>query len=66
VTAYVVRPGGILAGNGSALLELLLPTVSVRQLAAVMMDLAINGGSEQVVLNKVIVERGKELLLKQK
>ena len=63
---YVVRPGGVLAGDGSALLGYLLPTVSVGQLAAVMADLAVNGWNEQVVVNKVIVERGRELLMKQK
>lgn len=31
-----------------------------------MVDLAVNGGSEQVVVNEVIIERGKELLMKQK
>ena len=63
---YVVRPAGVLAGNGSALLDYVLGTVSVRALAAVMVDQAVNGGSEQLVPNKVIVERGRELLLKQK
>jgi hypothetical protein len=66
VKTYVVRPGGVLAGDGSALLGRLLPTVSVRALAATMVDLALNGGSEQVITNKVIVERGRELLMKQK
>jgi hypothetical protein len=66
VKAYVVRPAGVLARDGSALLGCLLRTVSVRILAAVMVDLAVNGGSEQVVVNKVIVERGRELLMKQK
>lgn len=63
---YVVRPAGVLAGDGSALLGFLLRTVSVRELAAVMVDLTVNGGSEQVVVNKVIVKRGRELLMKQK
>lgn len=63
---YVVRPGGVLAGNGSDLLGFLLPTVSVRVLGAAMVDLAVNGGDEQLVENKLIVERGKELLGKQK
>ena len=63
---YVVRPAGVLAGDGSALLGWLLKTVSVRILAAVMVDLAVNGGSEQVVANKAILERGRELLMEQK
>ncbi|KAF4625828.1 hypothetical protein G7Y89_g12334 [Cudoniella acicularis] len=66
VKTYVVRPAGVLPGDGNALLGYLLPTVSVRRLAAVMVDLAANGGSEQVVVNKVIVKRGRELLMKQK
>jgi len=61
---YVVRPAGVLAGDGNALLRCLLPTVSVRALAAVMVNIAVNGWSEQVVTNKVILERGKELLMK--
>ncbi|EXJ92088.1 hypothetical protein A1O3_00638 [Capronia epimyces CBS 606.96] len=67
VKTYVVRPGGVLPGDGSgyALLGWLVPTVSVRSLAAVMVDLAVNGGSEQLVNNKVIVERGRELLMNQ-
>jgi hypothetical protein len=62
VKTHVVRPAGVVPGDGSALLECLLPTVSVRRLAAVMIDLAINGRSEQVVANKAIVERGRELM----
>ena len=66
VETYVVKPAGVLARDGSALLGYLIGTISVRQLAVVMMDLAVNGGSEQVVVNKVIAERGRELLTKQK
>lgn len=54
----------MLPGDGNALLGYVLGTVSVRSLAATMIDLAVNGGSEQVVLNKVIVKRGAELLRK--
>ena len=65
---YIVRPGGVLARDGNALLRHLLWTVAVRtdELAAVMVDLAINGGSEQIVGNKAIIEKGRELLIKQK
>jgi len=66
VKTYVVRPAGVLPGDGNVLLGFLLHTVSVRRLAAVMLDLAVNGGSEQVVVNKMIIERGRELLMKQK
>ncbi|RDW57616.1 hypothetical protein BP6252_13698 [Coleophoma cylindrospora] len=65
VKTYVVRPGGVLAGDGIPLLGSLLPTVSVRSLAAVMVDLTVDGGSEAMVENKSIVQRGKELLSKQ-
>ncbi|ODM24245.1 hypothetical protein SI65_02046 [Aspergillus cristatus] len=63
VKTYVVRPAAVLAKDGSALLRCLLWMSSVQtdELAAVMVDLALNGGSEQVVGNKVIVERGREL-----
>lgn len=61
-----MRPAAVLPGDGSVFLSFLLPTVSVRSLAAVMVDLAINGGNEQVVANKVIIERGRELLMKQR
>ncbi len=64
--AYVVRPAGVLARDGSVLLEYLVRAVSVRKLAAVMVDLAVNGGSERVVTNEVIINRGRELLTKQK
>ncbi|KIN02328.1 hypothetical protein OIDMADRAFT_53837 [Oidiodendron maius Zn] len=66
IKTYVVRPAAVLPGDGSVFLGFLLPTVSVRSLAAVMVDLAINGGNEQVVANKVIIEKGKELLMKQR
>ena len=42
----------------------LLPTVWVDELATVMVDLAVSGGSEQVVSNKSIIQRGKEELHK--
>lgn len=71
VETYVVKPAAVLAIGTSAWLESLLrtfslPVVRVDALAAVMIDLALDGGSEQVVLNKVIVERGRELLARQR
>lgn len=67
VEPYVVKPAAVLPKDGrtTALLGYLLgETMTVRgdELGAVMADLAVNGGSEQVVLNKGIVERGRELL----
>jgi hypothetical protein len=65
IETYVVRPGGVLLGDWSAfLLGFILPAVTLERLAAVMVDLAMNGGNEQVVINKDIIQRGGELLLK--
>lgn len=63
-----MKPAAVLARGAMALLGYLLGTWSVRvdDLAMVMVDLAVNGGSEQVVLSKVIVERARELLDEQK
>jgi hypothetical protein len=68
VKTYVVRPAGVIPKDGNVLIRGLLRAVAVRtdELAAVMADLAVNGGSEQVVVNKVIMERGRELLKNQK
>lgn len=71
VETYVVKPAVVLAKDASALLGSLfrifsVPAVRVDQLAAVMVDLAVNGGSEQLVSNRVIIESGRELLMKQK
>ena len=67
---YVVRPAGVITKNINALVRGLLQTVQVAvrtdELAVVMVDLAINGGKEEVVVNKVIIERGRELLKNQK
>lgn len=62
---YIVRPGGVQPGDGSAFFESLMPTISVGRLAAVMVDLAVNGGSDQVLENRAIQERGRELSMKQ-
>ncbi|KAH8597059.1 hypothetical protein B0O99DRAFT_740120 [Bisporella sp. PMI_857] len=66
VETYVVKPAAFLEKNASGLLgfwswKFWLWTDEV---AAVMVDLAVNGGSEQVVVNKVIMKRGRELLTK--
>ena len=63
---YVCRAGGVMPGDGYDLITRLLPAVSLRMLAAVMADLAVNGGSEQVLSNALIVERGRQLLAKEK
>jgi hypothetical protein len=63
-----MRAAAVLARDSSALIACLLWSFSVRveELAVVMTDLAVNGGSEQVVMNNEIVQRGRELLTKQK
>jgi len=53
-------------GDGYDFIMRLLPAVSLRMLAAVMADVAVNGGSEQVLSNALIVERGRQLLAKEK
>lgn len=65
---YVVRPAGVLARDVNAVLGYLLRGVAVRtdELAAAMVDVAINGASGQIVMNKDIMDRGRELLMKQK
>jgi hypothetical protein len=54
VETYVVKPAAVLARGAMALLGYLLGTWSVRvdELAIAMVDLAVNGGSEQVVLTR--------------
>jgi hypothetical protein len=69
IKPYVVRAGGVLGANASSLqpvLGCLLPTVSVETLGKVMADLAVNGGSSELVQNKDILERGKELVAERK
>lgn len=67
VETYVVRPGGVLAKGAMAFLGHFLGSMSVRvdQLGAGMVDLAVNGGGEEIVTNKAIAERGLEVLRKQ-
>lgn len=40
--------------------------VRIEELGAAMVDIAVNGGSEPVVNNDVIVRRGREILRNQK
>lgn len=52
-------------GNGNDLVTRVMPAVSQKMLAAVMVDLAVNGGPEYVLSNAAIVERGRQLLAKE-
>lgn len=70
VEPYVVKPAGVLARGGMQLVGYLVrplqvPIIWVDELGAAMVDLALSGGSEAVVSNKVLVVRGKELLQKE-
>jgi len=59
VEVYAVKPGGILYKSfiGTLLSRISWKTVKVDVLASVMTDLFVNGGSENVVLNKAIVQK---------
>lgn len=60
---FVVKPAAVMArGSYAAVLGCVLPTVWIDELAAVMADLAVNGGMQQMVLNEDIVQRGRQLL----
>ena len=66
-----MKPAGVMARGGinrvGHLLRMLtVPIVWVDELGAAMMDLALNGGSEQVLSNKAVVERGIKVLSEQK
>lgn len=65
-----MKPAGVFARGGIQTVGYLarplqVPIVWVDELGAAMVDLAVNGGDEPVVLNKVIVAKGKEVLRKQ-
>ena len=71
VEPYVVKPAGVMARGGinrvgHSLRMLAVPIVWVDELGAAMMDLALNGGSEQVVSNKALVARGIKVLSEHK
>jgi hypothetical protein len=66
----VVKPGAVVAnkGWGSAVLPWVLGSncgIRVDELAAVMIETAVNGSGDQVVLgNAEMIERGRELVAK--
>lgn len=68
VETYVVKPAAVLAKGAMSMLRYVLGTWSVRveDLAIAMVDLAVNGGSGQLVLTKAIVERARVLLEEEK
>jgi hypothetical protein len=64
IEGYVVRPGAVLSSGLNALLTRLISKFAVKsdELGIVMADLAVNGGSEKVMMNVDIVEKGRALL----
>lgn len=63
-----MKPAAVLAKGAMSMLRYVLGTWSVRveDLAIAMVDLAVNGGSGQLVLTKAIVERARVLLEEEK
>ncbi|KAI4252468.1 MAG: hypothetical protein LQ352_004279 [Teloschistes flavicans] len=61
--SYVARPGGVLATNSffPALLEPLARAITVDDLAAKMLDTAINGHKTQIIELDVLRDEGKTL-----
>lgn len=63
LASYVARPGGVLATNSffPSLLEPLARAITVDDLAAKMLDIAINGHRTQIVELDVLRDEGKTL-----
>ncbi|KAI4193901.1 MAG: hypothetical protein LQ350_008098 [Teloschistes chrysophthalmus] len=63
LASYVVRPGGVLATNSlfPSLLEPLARAITVDDLAAKMLDTAINGHRTQIIELDVLRDEGKTL-----
>ena len=68
--ALVIRPGGILFGGSTFLnktVEVLFGkglAIRGEELAAFVADLVVNGAEQSVIENRLMVERGRELLQK--
>lgn len=63
--AYFMRPGHICPEHFSvrtAILDVLAPSVKVKDLAAVMIDTALNGGEEQTLENHESVSKSTTLV----
>jgi hypothetical protein len=63
--AFIIRPAAVIASDGGVAwvaASLRAPVVSVQRLAAVMLELALNGGQEKIWENRELVSRGRELL----
>jgi hypothetical protein len=63
--AFIIRPAAVISSNGGVAwvaASLRAPVVSVQRLAAVMIELALNGGQEKIWENRDLVSRGRELM----
>jgi hypothetical protein len=64
--SYIMRPAGVLpkvsSGVKDAMMGMTLGSIKVDQLAAVLVDTALNGSKVQTMENKELGKRGKELL----
>ncbi|KAI9048273.1 hypothetical protein LZ554_008068 [Drepanopeziza brunnea f. sp. 'monogermtubi'] len=63
--AFIARPGVVLpkdASIGSLVKRSLLPSVRVDELAAALLDVAVRKGSQQILENRDLVQKGREAL----
>lgn len=66
--AFLARPGSVIPSDSWALSVLgllsapIYPTLGVKELAAAMIELAVAGGEQQIVMHKKLKERGRALL----
>ncbi len=66
-TTFVVKPGWVCSKASYGVLSWILGSsysIELDELAATMIDLALHGGEDQVLLNKTIAMKGNELLRK--
>ena len=66
IETYMVKPGGVLTKEDTLFTRMMVVNKSrcirVNELAAAMMDTALNGGKIQIMENDVLVSRGRSLL----
>jgi hypothetical protein len=66
--AFLARPGSVIPGDSWAMSVVgvlsapIYPTLSVKELAAAMIELAVAGGERQIVMHEDLKERGRALL----
>jgi hypothetical protein len=67
--AYAFRPGGVLKENPGPLhliMNALAPSIYVNDLAAAMIDTALNGNSTLIMENEEISRKGKDIIKRMK